>query len=360
MRIDFGLFESGKVISALLDSEVVGHRYPRIEHRRTMKKLGMIPLAAALFMVVSEPVLYGDEKQPTNVSRPARYVIDTHIHLYDTRRKEGVPWPPGDDKVLFKPHLPAEFKRVSQPAGVTGVVIVEASDRLEDNRWVLDLIKDDDFFVALVGNVDPYREDFGEQVRRLKSDPRFVGIRARLQGKKIDYRDPRVLANFRLLQQAGLSLDILMNGEGVDTILEIDRLARAIPGLRIIVNHVLGYNIDGRTPGEKWIAAVKRLAENPNVYVKVSGLYQRSTKQPASHDVGYYRGLLDTLWDSFGSKRLIYGSNWPCTKKSGDYASFLRLVNAYFSEKGQAAKERYFWKNAVAAYRLNLNRVSSK
>ena len=38
-------------------------------------------------------------------------MIDTHIHLYDTTRKEGVPWPPKEDKVLYKPHLPAEFKK---------------------------------------------------------------------------------------------------------------------------------------------------------------------------------------------------------------------------------------------------------
>jgi L-fuconolactonase len=295
------------------------------------------------------------QDKPNKATLPqVQHIIDTHIHLYDTARKEGVPWPPASDKILYKPHLPAEFRRVSRPAGVTGVVIVEASDRLEDNRWVLDLVKDDDFFVALVGNVDPYREDFGKQIKRLQSDPRFVGIRARVRGKKIDYRDERVLANFRLLRKAGLSLDILMNGDGVETIQEIDRLARAVPELRIIVNHVLGYDINGQLPGEKWIAAVKSLAENSNVYIKVSGLYQRCAVQPASQDPAHYRALLDVLWKTFGNERLIYGSNWPCTKKSGDYASFVRLVNAYFAEKGQEARERYFWKNASVAYKLKL------
>jgi L-fuconolactonase len=295
------------------------------------------------------------QDKPNKATLPqVQHIIDTHIHLYDTARKEGVPWPPASDKILYKPHLPAEFRRVSRPAGVTGVVIVEASDRLEDNRWVLDLVKDDDFFVALVGNVDPYREDFGKQIKRLQSDPRFVGIRARVRGKKIDYRDERVLANFRLLRKAGLSLDILMNGDGVETIQEVDRLARGVPELRIIVNHVLGYDINGQLPGEKWIAAVKSLAENSNVYVKVSGLYQRCAVQPASQDPAHYRALLDVLWKTFGNERLIYGSNWPCTKKSGDYASFVRLVNAYFAEKGQEARERYFWKNASVAYKLKL------
>lgn len=284
-----------------------------------------------------------------------KHMIDTHIHLYDTRRKEGVPWPPANDKVLYKPHLPEQFKQVSQPAGVTGVVIVEASDRLEDNRWVLDLVKDDKFFVALVGNIDPFSEDFGQQVQKLRSDARFVGIRARVQGKKIDYRDKRVLENLRLLAKNDLSLDILMNGEGPNSIREIDRLAQEIPRLRIIVNHVLGYDIDGKPPGKEWVAAVKSLAKNPHVYIKVSGLYQRCAVQPASQDPRHYQALLDVLWEHFGSQRLIYGSNWPCTKKSGDYASFVRLVNAYFSKKGKEASQQYFWKNATKAYKLQLD-----
>ena len=73
--------------------------------------------------------------------KPVKHVIDTHLHVYDTRREKGVPWPPRNDKVLYKPHLPEEYKRLAKAAGVTGAVIVEASDQLEDNRWVLDRVK---------------------------------------------------------------------------------------------------------------------------------------------------------------------------------------------------------------------------
>jgi L-fuconolactonase len=33
-------------------------------------------------------------------------IIDTHIHLFDPRRPQGVPWPEKNDAVLYKPALP--------------------------------------------------------------------------------------------------------------------------------------------------------------------------------------------------------------------------------------------------------------
>ena len=282
-----------------------------------------------------------------------QHMIDTHIHLYDTGRQSGVPWPPKNDQVLYKPHLPGEFKRVAKDSGLTGVVIVEASDRLSDNRWVLDLVDGDEFFVGLVGNVDPYRKDFLQQIRRLKKEKRFVGVRAR-NPKPIDYTDNRVLSSFRSLAAEELTLDFLCNGQGVKGVQEVDRIARSIPELTIVVDHILGYNIDGKEPPKEWLMAVKKLAENPNVYCKVSGLYQRCLQQPAPLESLHYRSVLNVLWNQFGQKRLLFGSNWPCTKKSGSYSSFVKLVNSYFAEKGQEACEDYFWKNASSAYRLGL------
>ena len=52
-------------------------------------------------------------------------VIDTHIHLYDTTRAEGVPWPPEDDQVLYRPVLPKHFDPITRANGVTATVIVD-------------------------------------------------------------------------------------------------------------------------------------------------------------------------------------------------------------------------------------------
>ncbi|MDG2486162.1 MAG: amidohydrolase family protein [Roseibacillus sp.] len=285
--------------------------------------------------------------------KPVKHLIDTHIHLYDTTREQKVGWPPEKDKVLYKPHLPTEYSRLAKAAGVTGVVVVEASDRLEDNRWVLDLVKGDPFYIGLVGNVDVYREDFSQHVAHLKRDRRFVGVRAR-GSKPIDFTHDLVLSNLNMLSQQSLTMDYLTNGGGIPGIKIADKLARTIPNLTIVVDHCLGYDFDGKPPSREWMTAVESLASNKNVYCKISGLYQRCATQPAIKEPSHYRAVLDALWTHFGSRRLIYGSNWPCTKHSGSYASFLKLVDSWISGKGAEAREDYYWRNSATAYRLPL------
>lgn len=284
---------------------------------------------------------------------PVKHLIDTHIHLFDTRRDVEMAWPSEDDKVLFKPHLAPEYSKLAKASGVTGVVIVEASDHLEDNQWVLDQVEGDEFYLGLVGNIDVYRKDFEEQLLRFKKDKRFVGVRPR-GAKTIDFKDSLVLENLKLLAKHNLTMDYLTNGGGIAGIQTIDGVAQAIPNLQIVVNHCLGYDFDGKAPKKKWKAAVKRLAKNKNVYCKISGLYQRSVPQPAPQNIDHYQSVLEVLWENFGKDRLIYGSNWPVTKHTGTYESFLELVDQFISPHGQEVREHFYWKNSAAAYRLPL------
>jgi L-fuconolactonase len=74
-------------------------------------------------------------------SRSSMQIVDTHIHLYDTSRPEGVPWPLESDTVLYRPVLPPDFAKECEENGISATVIVEASSLLADNQWILDLVK---------------------------------------------------------------------------------------------------------------------------------------------------------------------------------------------------------------------------
>src|SRR5215470_9018768 len=74
--------------------------------------------------------------------RPLR-IIDTHIHLFDPTRPQGVPWPPKDNAVLYLKALPDRYRKIAVPLGITGAIEVECSPWLEDNQWVLDVAAKD-------------------------------------------------------------------------------------------------------------------------------------------------------------------------------------------------------------------------
>src|SRR4029453_9108516 len=103
--------------------------------------------------------------------------IDTHIHLYDTQRPQGVPFPKPEDRLIYRPMLPADLRQVAEPAGVRGAGVGEASPWIEDNDWVLDLVANEPFVCAVVGNLDQEGAGFPRLVDRFGGMHRVRGVR---------------------------------------------------------------------------------------------------------------------------------------------------------------------------------------
>ena len=101
-------------------------------------------------------------------------MIDTHIHLYDPTRPQGVPWPAKTDALLYKPTLPETYADTVRPLGITGAVVVEASAWVEDNQWVLDLAKDHRVIVGLVGHLEPGADAFASLVLNPRSEEEML------------------------------------------------------------------------------------------------------------------------------------------------------------------------------------------
>lgn len=274
-----------------------------------------------------------------SASRPER-ILDTHIHLYDPRRPEGVPWPSKTDAVLYRAVLPDEFRALARDHGVSAAVVVEASPWLEDNRWLLDLTRGDELFPGVVGNLKPGAPDFAASLARFSADPRFAGIRAR------PGLDDRSIADLRLLATRGKSLDLLRPPPGLAA-----EIARRVPDLTIVLDHLADAKVDGGAPSKAWLDEIRAAAAFPNVYCKLSGLDQQAGK---TADLEHFRSTLDALWAAFGEERLMYGSNWPVTLLHTDYGTHLGWVLDYVRPKGRAAMDKVFWRNAVKAYRLKV------
>lgn len=284
----------------------------------------------------------------TQAAAPAPRIIDTHTHFYDPTRPEGVPWP---DKgtPLYRKVMPADWQALARPHGVRETIVVEASPWLEDNQWVLDLAAQEKSILGFVGNLDPTDASFAQLLKRFAANPLFCGIRWRAELISLEKNQPSVLAAAKLLASHGLQLDL--NGP-VTTLPQATKLAADVPDLRIVIDH-LGSPGDPKAMHPDWQKEIQKLARHPHVFMKVSALVEQveCAEGQAPTDTAYYLPILDHLWQTFGTDRLIYGSNWPVSDRGAPYATVFNIVDSYFTSKGAEAREKYFWKNSLAAYR---------
>jgi len=270
-------------------------------------------------------------------------IIDTHIHLFDTARPQGVPWPDKKDAVLYRPALPARYRKVTDGLGIVGAIEIECSPWLADNQWVLDVAARDSIIVGTIGDLEPGDSNFRNELTRLQRNPLFRGIRyGNLWGRDLgaELAKPNFVAGLKALADAGLVLDTANPTPAL--VADVVRLCDRVPNLRVVMDHLP--ELDPTT------ANLRELAKRPQVYVKVSGVLRRVNGR-VPLDLNFYRARLDGIWDLFGGDRLIYGSDWPNSDQWGTYPQVLQIVQEYFHGKGTAAAEKYFWKNSMEAYR---------
>jgi L-fuconolactonase len=277
-------------------------------------------------------------------------IVDCHTHFYDPTRPQGVPWPPRDDKLLYRRVLPEHYKTLARPHGVSGTVVVEASAWRDDNQWVLDLAASEPFLVGLVGRLEPGAPGFAKHLRRLAGSPRFRGIRLWTDQHARDLEDARFLADLKRLADLDLAVDV--NG-GATLLADTAKLAERLPRLRLVINHLANLRIDGQSPPRAWLEGMQAAARHPAVFCKVSGLVEGTgrTDGRAPADVEFYRPALDAVWQCFGENRLLYGSNWPVSERFASYATVQKIVGDYFQSKGRAVADKFFRANSVQAYR---------
>ena len=279
-------------------------------------------------------------------------IIDTHIHLFDTTRPQGVPYPDKNNATLYKPALPERYRKIAQPLGVVGAIEVEASPWIEDNLWVLEVAGKDTIMVGTVGNLEPGKPEFPEYLERYHRNPLFRGIRyGNLWGRDIgtELNKPEFIAGLKLLSEANLVLDTANSRPALMEAML--RVTDKVPNLRVVIDHLPQLDPPVESQALKqYESNLRELARRPQVYVKISEVLRRvNGRVPTGLD--FYRPRLDQLFDIFGEDHLLFGSDWPNADNWAPFETGLSIVREYFTGKGRAAAEKYFWKNSISAYR---------
>ena len=204
-------------------------------------------------------------------------MIDTHVHLYDPTRPQGIPWPNKEQPAsIYRRFLPGDYAKIAEPYGVVGAIETECSPWIEDNYWVMEVSKNEPIMVGEVGDLLLGHPDYAEQLERLHRNPLYVGIRvSNLWGRNVEelLKKPQVWTDIKALAGASLAMDF---GGGPREVRQLLQITDKVPNLRIVINHLPGARIpDDPSERAAWQKQTQELAKRPHIYVKFSEIYHR-------------------------------------------------------------------------------------
>src|SRR5258705_2331814 len=97
-------------------------------------------------------------------------IVDSHQHFWQVGRFD-YPWMIPEVEVLCRDYLPAALASVLQRNGVEKTILVQASNSLEETRWLLELADQNSFIAGVVGWVDLTVNEFADQLDAFSAHP---------------------------------------------------------------------------------------------------------------------------------------------------------------------------------------------
>ena len=128
------------------------------------------------------------------------------------------------------------------------------------------------------------------------------------------------------------------------------RVSDKVPNLRIVIDHLPQmWPTEAERPA--YDATMKAIKDRPQIYTKVSEVLRKEADGTIPTDLAFYKRRIDEIVDVFGMDRVLYGSDWPNGDQWLPVPVGFKIVHEYFMAKGQAAAEKYFWRNSIKAYK---------
>jgi L-fuconolactonase len=150
-----------------------------------------------------------------------------------------------------------------------------------------------------------------------------------------------------LLQKFGYTYDILIFPDQLGYSLDF---TSSFPDQPFVIDHVAKPYIKDKRLTSEWKAAIRAVAARENVYCKISGMVTEADwKRWKAEDLHPY---IDTVVEAFGTRRILYGSDWPVCLVAATYEQWHGLMKDYFSKFSKDEQAAVFGGNAIQFYNL--------
>jgi L-fuconolactonase len=194
---------------------------------------------------------------------------------------------------------------------VLRTVLIQVIHYRWDNRYLASVLKRYPRTFKGVCRVDPQDPAAPEHLSRLTEVDGFHGVRLSPSAKPQDdwIRGPLMPPLWRRCAQLKVPMTILTP---VARLPDIAPLIEKNPDLDVVIDHMADCPLD--RPDQ--LQMLLDLARYPRVFAKISHMWSLS-KQPYPYSDAVTQ--VKRLSDTFGAKRLMWGSDWPISLKELSY-----------------------------------------
>lgn len=275
-------------------------------------------------------------------------IIDSHVHFWKYHPiKEA--WITDEMETIQRDFLPTDIAPIFTNSNIEGCVAVQADQSDAETRFLLNLAAENSFIKGVVGWIDLTDTSIEDKLNGLKTEEKLKGFRHIAQGETQGFLlQSTVTESIAQIGKYGYTYDIVLyNDQLVDAI----KLSEKLPDRPFILDHC-GKPSLRSSDITQWKANLKILAENPNMYCKLSGLLTEGHWH--NHNEALLFECFDAVLNSFNPKRILFGSDWPVVLLAGKYDQWLTLVKKYLNHFSAEEQSAILYKNASDFYKLSV------
>ncbi len=277
-------------------------------------------------------------------------IIDSHQHFWKFNPVRDS-WIDEPMKAIQRDFMPEDLEPILQKHHIDGCVAVQADQSEEETEFLLSLAEKHGFMKGVVGWVDLQADDVAKRLEYFSRFKKLKGFRHVLQGEadRALMLSPKFTRGINALRVHDFTYDILIFP---DQLGYTHQLVKTYSGRRFVVDHIAKPDIKNKNI-EKWANGIRALAKNDNVWCKISGIITEADWY--NWVLADFEPYLDVVFEAFGTKRVMFGSDWPVCNVAGGYQQMLSVVKNYVSKLSADEQARFWGLNAVEFYGLEVS-----
>ena len=274
-------------------------------------------------------------------------VIDAHQHFWKYNATD-FDWITDEMAVIKKDFLPQDLSAIYQQNNIDGCIAVQVNQTEEENFFFLNFAEHFNFIKGIVGWIDLQADNIYDRLDFFYQYKKIKGFRHILQGesnRKL-MLEKKFSHGISALKKFGFTYDILIFPDQLQYALE---LVKMFPDQLFVIDHLAKPLIKDNEI-EDWKKSIQSFKIFENVYCKISGMVTEADWK--NRNAKTFKPYIDVVVETFGTNRIMYGSDWPVCLVAAEYKDVLQIVKNYFSVFSRDEQAMFFGGNAIKFYNL--------